>query len=322
MNYLLRYASLLTAFLGITILIGCGDDDSELPAPAAPTLSVSVSGSAQVTGTEITGEPGDNVIFTWSATTPAGFNAFRVTQGSTILLDVSRSDLGLEAGAGSASGNPFEIVFDENSIGTSTLELLLVDDDNQTDSQQFNITVTEPASPEARAYSAILLAAPLGDFSGESFFSTNTGEIYSPADVTGTAAAVSPNIDFGYYYGVTDQASLASPNGYSQLTNTVLAGQVAGWNVLNSTTFVSTSIDAEGFLGISTWADIDNAYDNGTNEGNVISNLTEGDVIAFATDASKDGGSKRGILIVRSITPGDGENGRIELDILVQEDAS
>lgn len=310
----------LCAIAGLSILMSCGDEDTETPAPAGPTLTVSASGGT-VAGNEITAIPGDVITFSWSAATPGGFNVLRVT-GLTPVLEETRNDLGLTAGATSASSS-FDVSVTEDLVGSVvTLDFLLVDDQNLQDAETWNITVNAPPSPEARVYTTVLLAAPLGDLSAASFFSSNSGETYSPADVTGTADPISSTIDFGYYYGVSNQASLASPQAYSQLTNAAFTAQVAGWNVLNTTTFRATTLTSEAFVGLSTWADIDAAFDGGNDEGGAITNLSVNDVIAFETDADKAGGSKRGVIIVKAINGTSGQNDNIEIEVLVQEDAN
>ncbi|MEQ9299889.1 MAG: hypothetical protein RIF33_15045 [Cyclobacteriaceae bacterium] len=311
----------LCAIAGLGLLASCGDEDTETPAPSAPTLTVSANGGTMAGTADITAVPGDVISFSWSAATPGGFNVLRVS-GLNPILEEDRNDLGLEAGAVSASGS-FDVTVTEDLVGSVvTLDFLLVDDENLQDSETWTITVEAPPSPAARAYTTVLLSAPLGDLSAESFFSSSTGLTYSPTAVTSTSDPISATIDFGYYYGSTENASLASPAQYAEVGGGVFSPQVAGWTVSNATAFRTTTLSNEDFIAISTFADIDVIYDAGTDDGGVVSNLSENQVIAFETDASKDGGSKRGIVWVKSITPGDGVNGQIEIEVLVQEDAN
>jgi hypothetical protein len=311
----------LCAIAGLGFLASCGDDDTETPSPATPTLTVSANGGT-VSGTDVTAVPGDVVSFSWSAATPGGFNVLRVT-GLDPVLEETRDDLNLEAGAVSASGS-FTVPVTEDLVGLIvTLDFLLVDDENLQDSETWTITVNAPPSPTARAYTAVLLYAPLGDSTGTSFFSTSSGEVYAPVAVTGTADPISTTIDFGYYYGSeADNASLAAPLAYSQLPVEVLSAQVAGWTVLNSTTFRSTTTTSEEFISISTWAEIDAVFEGGSDEGDEITNLSVNDVIAFQTDADKDGGAKRGLIIIKGITGTFNQNDNIEIEVLIQEDAN
>ncbi len=307
----------LMALVGLGLVASCGSEDDETPAPAAPTLTVNASGGTG-SGTDITAEPGDEITFSWDASTPGGFNVLRVT-GLTPVYEQTRNDLGLDAGATSASAS-FSVPVTADLVGSVvTLDFLLVDDGNLQDAETWTITVE---SPSARAYTAVLLSAPLGDLSATSFFSSSTGMTYSPTDVTGTADPISATIDFGYYYGVDDNASLASPEAYSVVGDGAFSAQVAGWTVTNSISFRSTNITSEEFVVISSWADIDGAFDSGTDENQVISDLSVDQVIAFETDPGKDGGSKRGVIWVKAITPGDGVSGEIEIEVVVQEDAN
>ena len=308
----------LVALVGLVLMASCGSEDDETPAPA-PTLTVNVSGGS-ISGTDITAEPGDEITFDWNATIPGGFNVLRVT-GLTPVYEQTRDSLNLDAGATSASAS-FTVPIGETLVGsTITLNFQLVDDADLRANETWTITVE---SPSARAYTAVLLSAPLGDLSAKSFFSSSTGATYSPTDVTSTSDPVSSTIDFGYYFGsVSDGASLASPLAYSELPSSAFSDQLNGWNrPLNSTSFKSTSLGTEQFVSISTWADIDDIFDNGSEEGGVITGLVVNQVIAFETDTDKTGGSKRGVILVKSITPGDGVAGEIEIEVVVQEDAN
>ena len=78
----------------------------------------------------------------------------------------------------------------------------------------------------------------------------------------------------------------------------------------------------KAFNELSTFADIDDIYAGGTDEGQVLTGLTEGDVIAFSTDADKTGGSKKGVILIKTITGTWNEGDNLEIDILVQEPVS
>ncbi|MEM9673804.1 MAG: fasciclin domain-containing protein [Bacteroidota bacterium] len=90
-------------------------------------------------------------------------------------------------------------------------------------------------------YEAVLLAAPIGQGPGErtseTFFSASSGETYSVDDVVaGTDGVSSADIDFGYYYGATNNASLAAPSDYPQQVYD-LTSTGANWSALNETMF-------------------------------------------------------------------------------------
>lgn len=302
-------------------LYSCGGDDEPV-LPDAPSLDVTttVNGSA-VTGTDIDAVLGDVIVMDITANTPGGFNVVRIS-GDVDADDITRTDLGLAAGATSGEVEFTLELADEALIGTDVEVVIeVVDDADQTATVTYTISVSAPPSPEARAYTAVLLAAPTGDRTSETFFSTSTGVTYTANGVISGAAGTSANIDFGYYYGTSNMASLAAPASFpSTIYNLGAGGQ--GWGTLNATMLRSTTLGASAFgtEGVSTWADIDEAFEAGTDEAGVKTQLTVGTVLAFATDSGKTGGSKKGLILVKSITGTSGSDGRIELEILVQEE--
>lgn len=302
----------------MTTWIGCGLDQEE-PTPASPTLTIIPSGTATISGQNISATPGQSISFAWSAQIPGGFNVFRIRQSGTTVFERNRNELGLAAGTTSVQGPTHSITFTPDNIGTFEIELSIVDDLNQQDKVTYNVTVS---SPLARVYTTVLLFAPLENRTALSFFSSSTGQTHSPQQVTSTNAAISPTIDFGYYYGATDNASLASPQTYSTLP---LASQVTGWTKLNNTTFRRTTLNSAAFIETKTWAQIDAAYNAGTSpgtSGGIVTRLAQGQVIAFQTDATKTGGSKKGLILVKNITGTFNQGNNIELEVLVQESSN
>lgn len=310
-NQLLTFAVLGS----VVLLTSCGDDDTDVIAPA---LSVEIGGTDIDQATFDVGETVDLTVTFVSEAELAGLSyAVTVdgTTGSTTTIPFGDIGLGTAETAGTFN---FTFPVNETLSGSSViLSVTAEDKTGKTATDDFSFDVT--SSPQARSYSAILLNAPTADKTNTAFFSSSDGEVYSPAQVTGTADAISPKIDFGYYYGQTNQASLASP---ADFVNTAFAAQVEGWSTLNNVSFRSTTLTATEFLELSTYADIDAAYDNGTDEGGIVTNLTIGDVVAFETDADKTGGSKRGLVLVKDISGTVNSNDYIELDVLVQEPAN
>ncbi|WP_339811578.1 hypothetical protein [uncultured Imperialibacter sp.] len=327
MKKLFRNLLFFSAIGSVAILASCGGDEEE-PLPAAPSITVTVSGDAEVSGSEITAITGDEVSFAVTITAPGVFNTLNITPsvdgvaGTPTVFTRNSTEVTKNADNTEASIT-ITYTFEEEDEDTEiTWTFEAVDDSDQTATKEFTATVSAPPSPEARAYTAVLLSAPLGDKSADGFFSSNTGLVYSPADVTGTSAAISPNIDFGYYYGATDKASLASPKAYSLLSNAGFTAQVAGWGTLNETMLKKTTLTAAAFTEVTTWADLDEVYTAATDAAaGVKTTLEANQVLAFKTASTKTGGSKIGLILVKSITAGDGVAGKIELEILVQEDA-
>ena len=262
-----------------------------------------------------TGIAGDIWTFQITAKAPGGFESFEIQKtidsGTPVTLVTYPDDNG---------DNEVVVDFSDtlqlDNVGKKvTLSFIL------TEKGTTGITVTKTEitnSPPARKYTAILLYAPQGNNKTHSFFSTSKGFTYTPDSVVSAVDTISRDIDFGYYYGNTDQASLASPKGF---TNTEFFRQVDYWGMLNGITFKTTDITKSLYDNILTYADIDNAYnaDTGLDTKDIVTHLTQGQIIAFETDPEKPNGIARGLIFVDEIKGTFNEGDYIKLDVLAQE---
>ncbi len=315
MKQLFRSLFLAALAVSVGILISCTEDEEPVADPPVVDFESTVldgNGTATL-------EPGEVLSFVISVDAPGGFN----TLNGTYFVDgVEVKDTVISRDPGTSpleyTSDQFRFEIENDDVG-STLAYVFqaVDDDSQL-SNELTLTV-DVVSPVARSYSTILLAAPLGDKSGQNFFSVATGTKYSPSEVTGTTAAISPTIDFGYYYGVNNMASIASPAGFE---STTFLAQVDGWNTKNTTVIKATTLGSTEFNEVTTWADIDEVFDAGTDEEGIIIQLAAGDVIAFETV-----NGVRGLILVNAIIDGnndqdfDDNTDSISLDILAQLEA-
>jgi hypothetical protein len=302
----------LCALSFVLFLASCGDDEETKV--AIPTISVTMSDGAQGVITDGGNvEVGDTVTFNISITAAGGFNVYRVS--GNLEGEKTRTDLGVDAGATTAT-DKFFVPFKDAPVGTTqTFDFVAIDDANQS-SNVTSISVNI-VSPSAKTFTAVMLAAPLGDLSGTSFFSTNTGLTYSPAAVNATNDPVSNEIDFGYYYGANDMASIASPAGFA---GTVFSGQVDAWGTKNSTTLKATALTAATFIEVKSSADIETAYAAGTDGTEFKTGLSVGDVLAFETNSTKTNSpGKKGLILVKAINGTDGQNDNIEIEVTVQQ---
>ncbi|SNT19667.1 hypothetical protein SAMN05421640_2794 [Ekhidna lutea] len=304
----------LLSILGLSLLVlfttSCGGDDEPVAAAPSVTVSASVNGEAIASGDEVI--VGSSVTFDVTVNAEGGVNGLDVNGTS-----YTRSQLNAEAGDTQGTISITSSAITEAQIGsTLVFEFQAVDDLDQTSAVvTFEVSAIAAPSPDARSYSAVLLPVPTGDFMNENFFSVSSGTKYSSDDVTSTSESISPTIDFGYYYGSSEEASIASPKGFE---STVFSAQVDGWSVKNATVLKTTSMTAAQFNETATWADIDAAFDAGTTDDNgIITNLAVGSVLAFET---VDG--VRGLIHISAIDPGFESNDSITLDILAQLDAT
>ncbi|WKK79008.2 hypothetical protein [Marivirga arenosa] len=328
---------LLLAITGLFIFTACDETGDELPTGTAPNVTVSVADPQDEYF------PGDevNVLIEFTADAPIVLGTISA-ESENFSLDLSAID-GISA---AGENEPYTIDLNAFGVanqtsGTIDLGLLVIneglvnetitftaaigDEEDRIGEGDLDVAVSALPEPDPlTSFSAILLAAPLQDADGttasktsKTFFSTNTGETYSMNDINSTSDPLSANIDFGYFYGsgsANTEATIASPANYP-----FDYGQDA-WGTLNNTLIRATDV-TESQFNEANLTFINDAFENGTpgSTDGRITNLSVGDVLAFETDSDKDGGAKRGLLLVEAITAGDGEDGQIEFSIIMEE---
>lgn len=314
MKKLLNQLILFSAIGGTLFLASCGSDDPE-PVIDGPTISAELTSGQTVNNGIIEASSGAVLSFDVDISAPGGFNTLRVTNTTTgdVVTEINRNDLGLDAGVTVVPTITTSLTLPSVSSNTFIdIEFLVVDDNNSPASE--NITIEILAEPNVDIYDAFLLAAPLGDGSSDTFFSTNNGVLYSDDDVLNSSNNLSANIDFGYYYGATNLASIASIEAYP--TNVV---NVDAWNVQNATMFRTSTMTEADFDAIGEFDadDLAAEYEVASAEAGQKNQLSAGTILAFKTDATKDGGSKFGLLKVVSVSGTDGQGDGINIEVKV-----
>jgi len=314
MKKLLNQLVLFSAIGGTLFLASCGSDDPE-PVIDGPTISAELTSGQTVENGIIEASSGAVLSFDVDISAPGGFNTLRVTNSTTgdVVTEINRNDLGLDAGIVVVPTITTALTLP--SVNTNTfidVEFLVVDDNNTTATE--NITIEILAEPNVDIYDAFLLAAPLGDGSSDTFFSTNNGVLYSDDDVINSTDNLSANIDFGYYYGETNLASIAGIEAYP--TNVV---NVDAWNFQNATLFRTSTMSEADFDAIGEFDSDELAaeYEVASAEAGQKNQLSAGTILAFKTDATKDGGSKFGLLKVVSVSGTDGQGDGINIEVKV-----
>ena len=164
------------------------------------------------------------------------------------------------------------------------------------------------------SFTAVLLAAPLASKASKTFFSTITGATYSVDDVNNSSAPISALVDFGYYFGVTGGAAIASPDSYPTVGFYDLNAE--GWGTIRNTDFKTVdNISAEQFDAIDAGASpssVSEGFDTGTDPENTgrVTNLAVDQVVAFRT-----GAGRFGLFKVVAIEEGTGAGDSITLDV-------
>jgi hypothetical protein len=186
---------------------------------------------------------------------------------------------------------------------------------------QFAVIVKNGAGEEKKVEHSVYIANDFTAYSAKifgaqnnadlgSFFSTSNGQIYKIAE----AKTSSSLIDFVYFHGATNQATIASPDEPNVFSGNgaVHTGTngVTTWSKRNATRFKVTEITAAQFAEVED--DVDLIVNASGAELKLANQLTVGKVIAFTTD-----GGKSGLFLVKAITTGN--TGSITVDVKVQK---
>ena len=311
MKRFLNYYLSMTLIASLFLVTSCGED-AEDDLIDAPVLEI--VGTEEGEETAATVDAGEEVAFTVNVNAPGGFNTFIVNK---TVGDGETEEIVNEARTPGSTQEDFTYLFQYTPTAAEAgqdivFDFIAVDDNARERSITYTITVNEQL---VNVFPAVLLYAPDAEGNTETFFSATTGETYSSGEVTSTAEAVSPLIDFGYFYGETMEATIASPANFP-----FEVGQ-SGWNTRNDTQLRLTDMDQSAFNEANSSAVINAAFDeaeSGSNPGQV-SNLQVGSVIAFETDATEELGPRRGLIYVEEIDPGFGNEDFIRILVKVVE---
>ncbi|WP_299441023.1 hypothetical protein [uncultured Aquimarina sp.] len=154
-----------------------------------------------------------------------------------------------------------------------------------------------------KAFSQTILAAPLADGSSNTFISLYNNEVYKISEGEETAALW----DFGYYYGATQNASLASTANYP--TNIIDVPTISSLTTaeLNNFYIAASTID---FDAVAVASDLD-GITAPTSER--VTGLSVNDVLEFA-----DQYGNKGVIKITEISGTDGTGDFIRFDVKVQ----
>lgn len=286
-------AVVLISFIGV--FTSC-DEAEDLLGP-----KLQFFGTGDYIDEDVTVEPGAVISFSWLA-----------TKGASNLASFSIARDGV-----TLAGYPDEDIEKDNYTDQVTLEAPLnlgayvytftvTDSKDKTASESFTITVEASGGPITS------WTKPLGSYQAAtgSSFASSTGEVYLIA----AAKANSAIIDFMYFYGATNFATLAAPDDADVSTVFASADGPASWSTRNSTRFALTSLTAAEFDAIDN--DIVVVEKATGAAATKVNNLAVGNVVAFITDATKTGGAKMGLVKIVSIATG--ATGSMDIAVIVQ----
>jgi len=293
----------LMLLAGATLFTSCNKDEETGP---APTLSFSnyPSGTYEI-DFETLGVTTFDLSFVVSVTAEeeiSTFTAKKKVGSTTTNITPAPADF---AGKTSYTYN-YLGTFLENDTYPVTLTFTVTDKADQTTDKVFTVTKkTAATGTPFGAFSSntnIILGGSAHATLG-SFYASSTNAIYLQA----TAKTNCTLVDFAYFYGSANQATIVAPSDADAATMFTGTTGVSSWSTRNATKFVKlTSFD---FTALSATTDIASVTFSTDTKANL---LVVGDVVAFKTVANKIGFAK-----VIACTNAD--NGTITLDVKVQQ---
>ncbi len=191
-----------------------------------------------------------------------------------------------------------------NVVGTEKYTLTLTDDNGEVETKSFTITVKAPVS-SINKYTATLLGGQNNANVG-SYYASSTNTVYTQS----TAPANSAAIDFIYYYGSTNKATLVAPSDASVNGGSGNLTLATILNTKNNTLFANSGLTAAQFDAITSEDQITSITPN--SPITLSNNLAVGNVILFKTTAGKLGLVKVSALAVNA-------DGQITIDVKVQK---
>ncbi len=297
-----KVVSLTLCLLGAGMLFfsSCSSDSSN-PTPQNPTINF-LGGNGYVS-TDVTVAAGSALKFgiTSASNTSSGakLTNFKITRvfnntpmvvlDSTINVTYYNVDISTAA---------------SQSAGQEKFIFRITDKDGKYAEISVTVTTTPSAGP-INSWTQRILGAQ-SNITGSSFASVN-GNVYTLADAKANAAL----IDWLYFYGATNLATLACPADPDAQTvfNNATNG-IQTWTVKNLTLFkkvtdqiVWTDITDDSIIVEQTASGVDQTK---------IPNLAQGDILAFISQSGK-----KGMIRVVAITTG--SDGTMTIDVKVQQ---
>ena len=295
----LTLLSFVLFFAGAALLVSCSKS-SDSTTTTGPSIHL-LAGTGLVSG-NVTVKSGDALSFGISATSGAG----KLTHFMVQTTFQNKTSTVYDSTFKTATYN---VTLDGKSQGTAGAEtwIFTIFDENNNNS---NVTITVTTTAEITygpitAYTNTILGSWNNSTYGSSFASSN-GTVYKIVD----AKSNSQLIDWLYYFGTVNQATIAAPNDNNAASVFNGANGLSNWTYRNATKFRKVtdvinwnSITNDSLILIQTQSGVDMS---------AIPSLSVNDVLAFYTNAGK-----KGLMKITDITTGN--DGTITYDVKVQK---
>lgn len=291
--------NLLLLLMGLTTAVmftGCKNDDDEDPITPTPSIENATA--------DTTVQPTEQYDIEFTAKASSDNTdlervkvSYRINNGA----EVTALDTMLP-------NNTKEFNYDENFTAPATegnvlYTLTVTDEKDEIASKSINVSVVS----NVETYSAVIMGGQAN--STGSFYETETNTVHTQASAKSNAA----DVDFVYYYGASNFATIAAPDDSDAGTvyNNASTG-LQTWSTRNSTRFRAVTTMTSAQYDAIVTDDQLVAEAAGANL-TAATNLAIGEIYAFKTD---DGRS--GLFRVDGIVPTD--SGSITISVKVQDE--
>lgn len=291
MKKVLSYLTIAAVAVGM--FTSCGEETTDVLGPEITFKA----GDGLTTGDE-TVKQGESVSFSWEVNKgDASLASFTVRKGALDMTDFPKTDIDKDQ-------YEDELTDVLTEVGTVVYTFIAEDKDGEKATKTINITVESPDEPAGAIKSHVITLGAQGAAAG-SCYASITGEVYGSA----TAVDNASKIDLGYFYGATNEATLAAPSDSDMPT---MLSYTSKFAVKNSTVIAKVTADFDAIT--------DDTGFEALAEGVTASKankLAKDDVVVFKTAATSDNASKIGVAKVTALSVGN--DGSITLSVKVQE---
>ena len=311
---------LIAAFVAASsMFVSCDKDEEDVIDPSVSVKATYGSQSEKILldGEDITADLG--TIVTFKITFNMGTNKLReVHMKSTIGTKVFNvlDSINLDKGLFNTGAKSIDFTYQTN-VGLEKEVLTFQTIDTKEREDMFTVNILKPAPPEPEegeqfvATTIVLLGGQSNATLG-SFYSVKYGKVMT----IGAATSQSADVDFAYYYGSSNKATIAAPANDQAQTISYGSTKMSSWSKKNNTKFYrvdTENTNASEFYGVGDfWDDAMGTLDS-TSSTDIESHAKElavNNVVFFKTD-----GGIKGVFVVEKIT-GTNAQGSIELKLI------
>jgi hypothetical protein len=306
----LKLAVLVLA-AGLIATTSCKKDETH----AVPTVSHSGNDAYEL---DFTTDSSQHVVFNVYVKAEAEVETFSITEtktpGASSTYDASTT--GKFKGETDKTYS-FDKVFtaaDFTDVDTYTYEFRVTDKDGQVATTKVTVKMKAIPDKEINSFTAVLMGAQSNTNEG-SFYDAETNTVYTKSDADNNQESV----DFVYYYGSSNEATIAAPN--DSTVNGTADNSLTlteNWTTQNNTLFYKTTLTKDDFDAITNANNFEEKYNNNLTESKVtkLENKDDnGNVRLNTVVAFKTVNGKIGLFCVTAVDAG--SDGTITIDVKI-----